>query len=654
MRDSGRVARVVLDSRLPQLNRLFDYLIPSELDVAPGVRVRVPLGHAKKLSEGWVVEVAAATQHTGKLAEIAATVSPVPVLPGNLWRLASAVAARSAGNPADVLRLAIPKRYVKVENSWWSDGDALTPGRESSGAEIGQRILDKDFEPLFASGARTSLSLPYGMTQSADGDPLPSALHTVSSLAAEGLARGVSVVVVCPDWRDVEHTRTALREIVPEGLVCDLSGDQPPAQRYAQYLRTLEPSPVIVVGSRHAVYAPAHNVGLVIVVDDADSAHREPLAPYPHTRDVALMRNTLENTPVCFAGVTQSLAVQRWIDMSYITEHALSASTRPRVIPTSLTLRQDGVSSPARLPSSVYQATKDALTRGPVLIQVFRSGYSPGLSCASCGAKAPCLHCGGPLRKPSAAAQPTCLWCGVSALRWACPECSDTQLKPRGQGIGRTVSDLGKSFPSVPIIQSDGDHKVSSVPHSPALVIATRGAEPVTPGGYGLILLLDGAAMLQRDSLGALEESIHAWEHAISLAGPDAVCYITDLDGPPALALAAGNWTHLLRHELSQRTILKLPPAIRIASLSGPATDVEKVRDAIHALSPQVDSLGPVATPGGGVLTVLRFPYALGESVVAELAAWRQRLASGPRRTSTERVKVVVDDALALDTLAGE
>lgn len=176
----------------------------------------------------------------------------------------------------------------------------------------------------------------------------------------------------------------------------------------------------------------------------------------------------------------------------------------------------------------------------------------------------------------------------------------------------------------------------------------------MTPGGYAMVLLLDGAAMLQRDSLGALEESVHAWEHAVSYTAEDGLCYVTDLDGPPAMALAAGTWTQLLRHELAQRVTLKLPPALRIASLTGPSQDVDSIRDALSALSSQIDSLGPVSVGGGAVLTVIRFPYALGESVAKELAFWRQKMASGPRRSTEERVKIVVDDPLALDTLAGE
>ena len=652
MSTSRRIARVILDSRLPQLNRLFDYLIPPGMVVEPGIRVRVPLRSAQRLAEGYVVECTEESTHSGSLAQISEVVSPVPVMPPGLWKVASQVAHRSAGSPADVLRLAIPKRYVKVEKSWWAEG-AVLDDEAHTAPEPGTQPLTEAHEMVLRAGSRTSLSLPYGVSSRGE-QSVPLSWDKVAHLAADALSTGVSVAIVCPDWRDIQWVRLALSELVDDRWIAELSGDQPPASRYQAYLRCLEPSPVIVLGSRHAVYAPAHNLGLILVVDDADSAHREPLAPYPHTRDVALVRNSAEGIAVCFASVTPSLAVSRWIDMGYVDDVFAGDVARPRVIPTSLALHHDSLASPARLPSTVYQAVKKALESGPVLIQVFRSGYAPGLSCSSCGSRASCAHCGGPLRKTSANASPSCLWCGVTAARWSCPECAGVELKPRGQAIGRTVSDLGKSFPSVPVIRADGDNAIASVPRTPALVVATRGAAPIVSGGYPLVLLLDGAAMLQRDSLGALEETILAWESAISFASHDGVCYVTDLEGPPALALGAGNWSTMVRHELAQRADLGLPPALRIASIMGSSGDVEKVRESVERAVPQVEALGPVSNPDGGVVVVLRFPYSVGDQVVTDLAASRQKLAAGGPRDRSSRLRIVVDDALALDALAGE
>jgi len=651
---SRRIARVVLDTRLPQLDRIFDYLVPEGMDIAAGVRVTVPLRSQKRVAEGFVVEVVERSEHKGKLAELASVVSPVPVLGGALWDVAEAIASRSAGSPADVLRLAIPKRYVAVEKNWWARIGGSRAETEVLGDPADLPTPPSFLDTVLLSGARTFLPLPYGMTATKDENVIPRAAETVAVLAAHTLARSQSAVVVVPDWRDIEHYSHALAALIPEDRLVLASGDQPPAQRYAQYLRTLEQVPLVVLGNRHAVYSPAENLGLLVIVEDADAAHREPLAPYPHTRDIAMVRNTKEGVALCFASSTPSLAVERWIDMGHVDRVPGPHLHRPRVIPSALALGGDTVTSPARLPSSVYHAVSVAVAQGPVLVQVFRAGFSPGLSCEKCRARALCGHCGGPLRVPSKNLQPLCGWCGVVAAGWRCAECGSATAAPRGQGIGRTITDLGKSFPAVPVIRSDGEHPVSRVPHKPALVVATRGSEPVTEGGYPLVLLLDGAAMLQRDSLGALEESIGAWEHAISFAADDGVVYVTDLDGPPALALAAGNWSQLARHELLQRDTVRLPPAIRVAAISGTAGDVEKIHQALSKISPHLDALGPISTGTNTLTLVLRFPYSLGDEVTRELRAWRVKLAMGPTRNRGERVKIVVDDARALDALSGE
>ena len=115
------VARVLVDSPLPQLDRLLDYRIPDTLEgVEPGVRVSVPLRSAKRLATAYVVEVAADADFPGPLSEVAALVSPVVVLRPEVWRLARAVADRAAGAANDVLRLAIPTRQVWVEKAWMS------------------------------------------------------------------------------------------------------------------------------------------------------------------------------------------------------------------------------------------------------------------------------------------------------------------------------------------------------------------------------------------------------------------------------------------------------------------------------------------------------------------------------------------------------
>ncbi|GAA3146333.1 hypothetical protein GCM10020001_081900 [Nonomuraea salmonea] len=70
------VARVVVDSPLPHLDRPFDYLVPAKLHetAEPGVRVRVRF--AGKLIDGFLLERVPKSDHEGRLTPSNASCRP--------------------------------------------------------------------------------------------------------------------------------------------------------------------------------------------------------------------------------------------------------------------------------------------------------------------------------------------------------------------------------------------------------------------------------------------------------------------------------------------------------------------------------------------------------------------------------------------------
>lgn len=648
------VARVLPESRLPQLDRLFDYAIPDGMEVAPGVRVRVPMGRGGRLQAGFVVEVLDASSYQGTLNAIDTVVSPVAVVPPELYRLAQAVATRQAGGVADILRLAVAPRAVRVEKAWLGRSPAVA----SDPAPL-ERPPDYDPEQwsaLWAAGKKHWWQLPYGIHGAAEGS-VPQGHRDVAQLAASALANGASVVLCVPDWRDHLFVDLALRELVNEDALAPFVATETPTERYRSYLRTLESRPCIAYGARHAIYAPVSHLGLVVVLSDGDDLHREPLAPYPHSRDVALLRGEHSGAAVVFASHVPSLPVLRLIQMGYLGTLRPRQHTRPRVIPTALGRLSEDTHTPARLPTTAYRAVVEALAAGPVLVQVFHAGYSPGLSCRSCGERARCVACGGPLKTAHQSGPVSCGWCGHLAPLWSCSECGGSEHRPSGHGLGRTTQELGKAFPGVAVIRSDGESRTARVSSKPALVVATRGAEPVADGGYRLALLLDGDAMLQRASLSALEDTLQGWEWAMSLLAPGAIAYLTDLEGKVAQSVASGGVEMLLERELHQRQGLRMPPAIRLASLSGPRADVEALVSGLTGpASPyaagQVDVLGPIRHDSHTTY-LLRMSYRVAPDIASELRAAVVASASrGPRQAA--RLKVVLDDSGTLDAFADE
>ncbi len=651
MSNKPSVARVVLESRLPQLDRLFDYSIPEGMTLQAGVRVKVPLRSTHKNATGFVVELASHSEHGGKLAPIGEVVSDVPVLTPEVWQLARAIADRHAGNAADVLRLAIPPRYVRAEKLWTNRSEDVSPPQCT--LESVPEYTDAQVEALLVPGAKWALTTPWGVDHSPQGTPRPRGATVVAQLAARSVSAGRSAVIVVPDWRDLEAHHQALREVISEGNIVVWDSDQVGSERYTEFLRCLSGEPVVVVGSRHAVYAPVSQLGLLVVVDDADDAHREPLAPYPHTRSVALIRQQQSGCALVFAGITPSMSVWRLQTMGFVGMLEPRGAKRPRVVPTALSVNAEQDLRSARLPSIAHQGATEALLKGPVLVQVFRAGYSSALACAQCGERGMCTRCHGPLRLGAKGAPPSCAWCATLYARWRCEHCGHSALVPRGQGIGRTVSDFGKAFPRVPIIQSDGQHRVNTVPDTPAIVVATRGSEPLAVGGYRAALLLDGQSMLARESIGALEDTVSHWEHAISLVHPDAPVFLTEVEGSTALAVASGKYGPLMTAELREREALRLPPSVRLASVTGPTAAISAIGRHLGGVEESVDVLGPVNLGDGVGRIILRFPYAVGDHVTAELRAVHLSHITSQRRGVPDRVRIVVDDVGHLDEFAG-
>ncbi|MBF4560952.1 primosomal protein N' [Microbacterium sp. VKM Ac-2870] len=621
------VARVLIDSPLPQLDRLFDYEVPTALvgDAVPGVRVRVPLRTVGRMVDGYLIEVITVEAPERPLSELDAVVSPVPVLTPGLYALARRAADRAAGSASDILRLVIPKRMVRAEKAWLAaagDGDPAAPQVSPDAVAWADGILAPypDLADAVAAGERVALDAP---PRPSTQWPVGAWAELLAAIALRTLAAGKSAVLVVPDHRDQEQLLTVLDARAPDDAVVRDDARRSGPERYGTYLRLLSPCPSIVVGNRSTVYAPARDTACVIVWDDGDPLLAEPLSPGVHARDAALIRQELEGSALVFAGHTRTTDVERLVQLGWVREVPATRRVSPAVV---LSATREGESRGARVPSSAFAAAREALRHGPVLVQVARPGYSPVLVCAECRTPARCRHCTGPLRARRPGATPDCGWCGRSAPSWTCVNCSATKLRMASSGSERTADELGRAFPNTRVIVADGAHPVTQVDDRPALVIATRGAEPHASGGYRAVILLDGDRMLLAEQLRIGESALRWWSNAAALAAPQAPVHLVGVAGPVARALATWTAPAYARAELADRAPLAMPPTVRVAAVEGTVAAVDgaltAVREAVPALAaPAGAILGPVPVEDGLVRALVRFDYAHGKAVADTLRA---------------------------------
>lgn len=644
-------ARVVVDSRLPQLDRLFEYRVPPGLEgVAPGVRVRVPLRNEREAS-GYVVEVADARDWEGEVADVAHVVSTVPVLQPEVWALARAVADRAAGGAADVLRVAIPGRQARVEKAWLARdaADRAALSALPAVADASAPVLPG----LVEARRRVALECAGGVAEVADGDDGTAWIGrwaiALAALARQALERGEQAILVVPDHREQRQLRLALVAAVGEERVVELDARQKNPERYRAFLRCLDDEPVAIIGPRSAVYAPAKRLGLLAVWEDGDPLLAEPLAPGVHARDAALVRQAQSGCALVLAGHARSTDAERLVEVGFL-EHERVGEHRVRVLPAALA--DDG----RRVPAAAFAAAREGLQRGPVLVQVARPGHAPGLACGDCGARARCRACGGPLGVRSRGSAPACRLCGRLAAAWSCPSCSGTRMREVGRGSSRIAEELGRAMPGIPVAIADGEHERLEVDARPRIVVATRGAEPIAEGGYRAVLLLDGDSLLAREGLRVAEEAVRQWATARALAADGASVVLAGVMGPAAAAITGATTVPFAKAELAERRALRFPPAVRTASVVGHPDAVAEALEALSGIE-HLDVLGPVpaadARPGEErERAIARFAYADGPRVASVVRARVLAAARRPARPGAPaRLRIRLDDHEPFDGL---
>ena len=734
------VARVRVDSTLPQVDRTFDYRVPAELseDAVPGARVRVLFnGHEMT---GYIEERTATTDWTRtSLLPLKSMLSRVPSVAPEIFALAEALADRYASTVANVLRLAVPPRIAALDKKY----APLLPGYESAylgdSAPVSTSDTPEHADPEHAesepsaastasSAATSSATDPYAWLAT-PGAPAPFVLdppalnpdapdaasvfsdyengaefiedvaagaatravmtvlpghleHTWADVLATALAAaatsGRGAIAVVPTAKNLDLLEAALAERLPADAFVRLSSDSTPHTRYHGFVKARLGQVPVVIGTRAAAYAPVANLGLVVCWDDGDSSLVEQRAPYCHARDVLLLRASAENTAALFAGFSMSSEAARLVRTRWASHvrapRALVRDYSPRIFSTGseFELARDPLAAMARIPHLAFEHARRALARGPVLVQVARSGYIPSFSCERCRMPARCGECSGPLSVASGSSVPSCSWCGHLAQQWRCSECGFTHWRYSAAGATRTAEELGRAFPNVPVISSAGDHVRASVGPEPALVVATPGAEPVAFGGYAAALLLDADKMLRFDSLRAPEAALRRWLNAAALVRPAALegtVVTTASPSPVEQALVRWDPAWFARQELEERAQTGLPPAVRTAAVTGAEVDVrafmeeflessallERVREQLRIVGPvpldqgyfawseSLEEDSEEAPVQGDWRTLMFFSYGIAQQVTRELRATRATIAALKKNVGERPVQIRCD-----------
>ena len=538
------VAKVRFSSPLPQLDKEFDYLVPAHLQeiVSFGHLVEVQFGKGGKSKTGLICDLVEDDSPRENLLPIQSLVTAVSQISHNQLELCKAVALRQAGTVGELISIAVPKRFIRAEEKY-DPASASSPQLKTTAHGALAGFLKSEAKVYFVPELLSESTTPNWALEFAD------------ACKAE-LDLGKSCLVVLPDFAELEKFERALGSMQLMDKSFRHSSSDSGSQRYLNHLRSLSEIG-ITYGLRGAAFAPAVDLGLILLWDDGDDSHTEQSAPYWTSREVLLQRSELEDTRLVLASHSPSSEVIRLVEIDYL-KPLISQRVLPKVLITELVDRLD---------ADTHVRISNSLKAGkPALMQISNAGWASALVCVGCKEIRICPTC-----SSSVWVDPTgkfrCRSCKTAMDLGACV-CGKTNVKPTRLGASAISKQMEKAFPAFTVVHSNGESRLTHIESGPLLVIATPGAEPEVEGGYDCVVIADATYMAGSPRLRAVEQSLGKWANAISLASNSAEITLVGLKGSLAEQMRELNFHAAVKEDYSERFEIGLPPARRLASIT--------------------------------------------------------------------------------------
>ena len=321
-------------------------------------------------------------------------------------------------------------------------------------------------DAIFAGDVRTPMLL-HGVTGSGK-----TAVYLAAIAAA--LERGETALLLVPEIGLTPALFADFTDAFP-GQVSVLHSGLSAGERAQHWERLRRGEARVAVGTRSAVFAPLHRLGLILVDEEHDASFKQQESPRYHARDLAVLRARLQNARMVLGSATPSLesyaharsGKYRLLEMRERVEARPLPAMRLVDMGEDFRRRAAGDAAPRReeaaqemlLSAELRAALDDRLTRGQQsLLLINRRGFAPVVMCRACGASVQCRDCSLALTYHKRAARLLCHLCGYSTEPPArCPACDSEHIYFLGSGSEKVEESLAALFPQARLARLDRD-----------------------------------------------------------------------------------------------------------------------------------------------------------------------------------------------------
>lgn len=628
--DAEYCAEVLVDLPSRIEDRPLTYRVPPALcaRVGVGVQVVVPLG--PRTAPGFILSVhpcPGSMPH--RLREILDIPDPAPLFSDSLLALARRVAEGTVSTLLDAVRCLVPPEVRRGPSTPGGRAQIATLGRRErlSGrpgrrqeqiiaalavaprgipvADLARLAGRSALRRLVARGVvcvedrRSDPGNPAAPALSWERTPRePDAIAQPTLLWGDGEARiqwivqaattevrrGRQVLITVPEITRAPALIARLQAAGEEAVVTYHS-DLPPSQHRTTWRRIHAGDAGVVVGTRSALFAPLHRLGLIIVDDEQDPSYKAGAAPRYHGREVAMDRGGIEGIPVVFGSAAPSLETYAGVASGRVRCVRLppTRSEQVRVVDMRAERRAGRLGLLSR--PLVEAIRRHLRTGGRAALFVNRLGYARVLLCQECGHVVRCPRCDISMSYDGETRTILCRVCGHAApAPEVCPLCRGIALRWVGAGTRRIEEILRRLFPAARTARVDREAAPvwDTLARDAAagrirVVVGTQlllRARELCPSLVGIV---DADAPLHLPDFRAAERAFQQFRAVLALSaappGPEAVVQTRVPDHPVLTALRTGEDGRVYESELKIRKEFGYPPYTHLARVIASSRD---------------------------------------------------------------------------------
>ncbi len=489
-------------------------------------------------------------------------------------------------------------------------------------------------------------------------------LQAISRVVEKGKQAIVLVPEIALTPQTVGRFRARFREVAV------LHSRLTQAQRRAQWERIRAGKARVVVGARSAVFAPASDLGLIVVDEEPESSFKQQSKPRYHARAVAVQRARMLGIPVLLGSATPSLECWEATRSGRMRLLTLTARQGGGALPPVLVvdMRQElrEIHKLSHLSRPLLRAMAAALEKGEqAMLLLNRRGFATAVSCRRCGWALGCAHCDVTLTWHKREGRARCHLCDHGAdTPEACPDCGLAGLRYLGFGTEKVEEELAKALPKARIARMDADTTRGRLSHQEVLGRFEAGGADILLGTQMIAKGLDipnvtvvgvvsADTGLHLPDFRAAERTFQLLAQVSGRAGrgPKGGRVIVQTFNPshPAVKAAAEHdYEGFAKVEMGHRKALGYPPFARLARIVVQGREVaiaeSKARgigEALRAVPAKgAEILGPAPCPIARVESWHRF-HLLVKAPSDEVR--RRILAAIPLKLGSASLRVSVD-----------